>query len=62
MKPSLHTLERHVMSSKTIGLEGGGCPFGTVPIRRVTKDDLIRQRHMQGMDETPAFHVSIINQ
>nr|XP_009804661.1 PREDICTED: uncharacterized protein LOC104249855 [Nicotiana sylvestris] len=61
MKPSLHTLERHVMSSKTIGLEGGGCPFGTVPIRRVTKDDPIRQRHMQGMDETPAFHGNNLN-
>nr|XP_033513322.1 uncharacterized protein LOC104101392 [Nicotiana tomentosiformis] len=23
-----------------------GCPFGTVPIRRVTKDDLIRHRHI----------------
>ncbi|OIT22456.1 PREDICTED: uncharacterized protein LOC109217573 [Nicotiana attenuata] len=61
MKPSLHKLERHVMSSKTIGLEGGGCPFGTVPIRRVTKDYLIRQRHMQGMDETPAFHGNNLN-
>ena len=27
-----------------IGLEGGGCPIGTVPIRRTTKDDLIRAK------------------
>ncbi|KAI8569574.1 hypothetical protein RHMOL_Rhmol02G0288600 [Rhododendron molle] len=26
-----------------IGLIGGGCPGGTVPIRRVTKEDLIRE-------------------
>ncbi|KAE9452309.1 hypothetical protein C3L33_15790, partial [Rhododendron williamsianum] len=28
----------------TIGLKGGGCPVGTVPIRRITKEDLIRER------------------
>lgn len=27
-----------------IGLKNGGCPKGTVPIKRVTKDDLLRMR------------------
>ena len=27
-----------------MGLEGGGCPFGTVPIRRTSKDDLLRTK------------------
>ena len=27
-----------------MGLEGGGCPFGTVPIRRTSKDDLLRAK------------------
>ncbi|KAF8379314.1 hypothetical protein HHK36_028747 [Tetracentron sinense] len=30
--------------SLNIGLKGGGCPSGTVPIRRTTKDDLIRAK------------------
>ncbi|KAM3321796.1 hypothetical protein P3S67_002947 [Capsicum chacoense] len=25
----------------------GGCPFGTVPIKKITKEDLIRQRNME---------------
>ncbi|XAR55053.1 hypothetical protein NMG60_11030430 [Bertholletia excelsa] len=32
-----------VRRSAKIGLKGGGCPWGTVPIRRTTKEDLIRQ-------------------
>ncbi|XP_058203013.1 protein neprosin-like [Rhododendron vialii] len=28
----------------TRGLKGGGCPIGTVPIRRITEEDLIRER------------------
>lgn len=31
-------------SSIEIGLKDEGCPSGTVPIKRVTKDDLIRMR------------------
>ncbi|KAH7843032.1 hypothetical protein Vadar_011957 [Vaccinium darrowii] len=27
-----------------LGLKGGGCPVGTVPIRRITKGDLMRDR------------------
>ena len=50
-----------------IGLEGGGCPMGTVPIRRTTKDDLIRAKLYSEMhaskinpltDEEPGKHVS----
>ncbi|XP_060210222.1 protein neprosin-like, partial [Lycium barbarum] len=32
--------------SSRIWSKDGGCPFGTVPIRRLTKEDLIRQRNM----------------
>lgn len=34
------------LNCKTINivLEDGGCPMGTVPIRRTTKDDLIRAK------------------
>ncbi|KAI8530680.1 hypothetical protein RHMOL_Rhmol11G0078400 [Rhododendron molle] len=28
----------------SVKLKGGGCPIGTVPIRRLTKEDLIRER------------------
>ena len=50
-----------------IGLEGGGCPMGTVPIRRTTKGDLIRAKLYSEMhaskinpltDEEPGKHVS----
>ncbi|KAF5189860.1 putative NEP-interacting protein [Thalictrum thalictroides] len=34
----------HVKPSEIEQLEGGGCPIGTVPIKRVTKEDLIRIR------------------
>ncbi|KAM3343877.1 hypothetical protein P3S68_025967 [Capsicum galapagoense] len=47
MKPTLPNLLGDGTSSNinrpfNIGLKGGGCPTGTVPIRRTTKDDLIR--------------------
>ncbi|KAK4365350.1 hypothetical protein RND71_016708 [Anisodus tanguticus] len=32
--------------SSTIWSKDGGCPFGTVPVKKITKDDLIRQRRM----------------
>ncbi|WJZ82237.1 hypothetical protein VitviT2T_002011 [Vitis vinifera] len=51
-----------------IGLEGGGCPMGTVPIRRTTKDDLIRAKLYSEMhaskinpltDEEPGKHFAV---
>ncbi|CAL5373691.1 unnamed protein product [Camellia sinensis] len=50
MKPtSLPKRSRDQVSSNVskplhIGLKGGGCPVGTVPIRRTTKEDLIREK------------------
>ncbi|CAL5442435.1 unnamed protein product [Camellia sinensis] len=50
MKPtSLPKRTRDRVSSKVskplhIGLKGGGCPVGTVPIRRTTKEHLIREK------------------
>ncbi|KAL7188855.1 hypothetical protein ACSBR1_038667 [Camellia fascicularis] len=50
MKPtSLPNRSRDQVSSKDskplhIGLKGGDCPVGTVPIRRTTKKDLIREK------------------
>ncbi|KAF7151940.1 hypothetical protein RHSIM_Rhsim02G0167100 [Rhododendron simsii] len=51
MKPTslLRTSSRDQVSSKfakpaSITLKGGGCPVGTVPIRRITKEDLIREK------------------
>ncbi|KAM3321824.1 hypothetical protein P3S67_002975 [Capsicum chacoense] len=51
MKPTLPNLQGDDTSSNVnrpfnIELEGGGCTTGTVPIRRITKDDLIRQIHL----------------
>ncbi|CAL5327770.1 unnamed protein product [Camellia sinensis] len=50
MKPtSLPNRPRDQVSSNVskplhIGLRGGGCPVGTVPIKRTTKEDLIREK------------------
>ncbi|CAL5442433.1 unnamed protein product [Camellia sinensis] len=50
MKPtSLPNRSRDQVSSKDskplhIGLKGGDCPVGTVPIKRTTKEDLIREK------------------
>ncbi|KAF5930051.1 hypothetical protein HYC85_030924, partial [Camellia sinensis] len=50
MKPtSLPKRSRDQVSSNVrkplhIGLKGGGCPVGTVPIRRTTKEDLNREK------------------
>nr|XP_016477246.1 PREDICTED: uncharacterized protein LOC107798729 [Nicotiana tabacum] len=51
MKPTLHRLKQHSGTSTTRGLStiwlnGEGCPVGTVPIKRISKEDLIRQRHI----------------
>ncbi|CAL5404435.1 unnamed protein product [Camellia sinensis] len=58
-KPAVKTIQmkptsspngsRHQVSSEDskplhVGLKGGGCPVGTVPIRRTTKEDLIREK------------------
>nr|XP_016472462.1 PREDICTED: uncharacterized protein LOC107794482 [Nicotiana tabacum] len=61
MKPMLSMSQRDDISSNinkpfNIELEDGGCPIGTVPIRRTTKDDLIRRRltsQMRGGDDSP---------
>ncbi|XP_059318782.1 protein neprosin-like isoform X2 [Lycium ferocissimum] len=61
MKPTFFNLQRDDISSKmnrpfNIGLEGGGCPTGTVPIRRITKEDLIRRRlasQIRDADDSP---------
>ncbi|KAK9276704.1 hypothetical protein L1049_006240 [Liquidambar formosana] len=76
MRPASHpkSLSRDKDSSTVgkqplnIGLKGGGCPVGTVPIRRTTKDDLIRAKlfseRLDSLDTNPlatgtsAFHVS----
>lgn len=68
MKPTLPNLQGDDTSSNinspfTIGLKDGGCPTGTVPIRRITKDDLIRQRFLsqiRGADESPYGDVSLL--
>ncbi|XP_016506977.2 uncharacterized protein LOC107824691 [Nicotiana tabacum] len=57
MKPTLSTIKQipsapTVDISSRILLENGGCPSGTVPIKRVTKDDLIRQRRMPRPEDT----------
>ncbi|XP_070011341.1 protein neprosin-like [Nicotiana sylvestris] len=51
MKPTLtRTLHNSDISAanklSSIWLKKKGCPFGTVPIRRVTKNDLIRHKHI----------------
>ena len=59
----------HKTSAKTqssiIGLPDGGCPEGTVPIKRITKRDLVwmkslkdNTKHFHPVDaKTPGFHV-----
>ncbi|XP_059277724.1 protein neprosin-like [Lycium ferocissimum] len=51
MKPTLSRMKQNsdastTSRSSTMRLKNGGCPSGTVPIKRTTKDDLIRQRSM----------------
>ncbi|XP_070055801.1 protein neprosin-like [Nicotiana tomentosiformis] len=51
MKPTLSRVKQNsdastTSRSSTIWSKDGGCPFGTVPIKRITKDDLIRQRRI----------------
>ncbi|KAG5563134.1 hypothetical protein RHGRI_005776 [Rhododendron griersonianum] len=70
MKPtSLPKRKRDQVSSEDkeaihIGLIGGGCPVGTVPIRRVTKEDLIRERNaskiMSFVDNTLGAQYAVV--
>uniref|UniRef100_A0A3Q7HDX5 Neprosin PEP catalytic domain-containing protein n=1 Tax=Solanum lycopersicum TaxID=4081 RepID=A0A3Q7HDX5_SOLLC len=52
MKPTLSTIKKVSTFSSTtnrswtIWSKDGGCPFGTVPVKRMTKDDLIRLTRM----------------
>ncbi|KAH0691155.1 hypothetical protein KY285_018352 [Solanum tuberosum] len=60
MKPTLSRIKQTLGTSKskeasTIWLNDGGCPFGSVPIKRITKDDLIRQKHLPPPEDL-AFH------
>jgi len=48
-----------------IGLKGASCPYGTVPIIRINKDNLARAKMLStiyspNIDEEPGHHVSII--
>ncbi|XP_006344030.1 uncharacterized protein [Solanum tuberosum] len=47
--------------SSSIWLKDNGCPLETVPIRRITKDDLIRQRDIpspEGTFESPLTNIN----
>ncbi|XP_015081810.1 uncharacterized protein LOC107025539 [Solanum pennellii] len=52
MKPTLSRIKKDstfsstTNRSSTIWSKDGGCPFGTIPVKRITKDDLIRLNHM----------------
>ncbi|MCD7451183.1 hypothetical protein HAX54_009911 [Datura stramonium] len=51
MKPNLFQIDQNSSGStssrsSTLWSENEGCPSGTVPIRRITKNDLIRHKHM----------------
>ncbi|XP_069143231.1 protein neprosin-like [Solanum lycopersicum] len=52
MKSTLSTIKKDSTFSSTtnrswtIWSKDGGCPFGTIPVKRMTKDDLVRLTHM----------------
>ncbi|KAG5554171.1 hypothetical protein RHGRI_011885 [Rhododendron griersonianum] len=52
-----------LLKNHTFHYGGGGCPIGTVPIRRITKEDLIRERlssrTMSSDDNTPGAHYAV---
>ncbi|XP_069144732.1 protein neprosin-like [Solanum lycopersicum] len=55
MKPTFAEIKQNSYGSttnklSTIWSKDGGCPSGTVPIKRITKDDLIRQRNMPPLE------------
>uniref|UniRef100_M1AWD2 Neprosin PEP catalytic domain-containing protein n=2 Tax=Solanum tuberosum TaxID=4113 RepID=M1AWD2_SOLTU len=58
MKPNLLRINQNSSastSSKSLTQlsEDGGCPSGTVPIKRITKDDLIRHRRIPPPENVP---------
>ncbi|XP_049352717.1 uncharacterized protein LOC125817211 [Solanum verrucosum] len=64
MKPTLVRTKQNSENSSTslssrIWLKGKGCPPGTVPIRRITKEDLIRHRNMPSPEDA-TFHAQLI--
>uniref|UniRef100_A0A1S4DHI2 Uncharacterized protein n=2 Tax=Nicotiana TaxID=4085 RepID=A0A1S4DHI2_TOBAC len=51
MKPTLVRSKQNSNASATnwssrIWSKDGGCPFGTVPIKKITKEDLVREMNM----------------
>ncbi|XP_062162078.1 protein neprosin-like [Alnus glutinosa] len=51
--------------SLNFGLKGAGCPYGTVPIIRINKDDLTRAKmlstiYSSNIDEEPGHHYAIL--
>ena len=45
-RTNANTFSTQIREAKRLKLKHGGCPKGTVPIRRVTKDYLIQMRQM----------------
>ncbi|XP_049388583.1 uncharacterized protein LOC125852939 [Solanum stenotomum] len=58
MKESVSTISTSNYKSSRIGLPDRGCPVGTVPIRRTTKEDLIRHKLMP-LSEDVMFNNSL---
>lgn len=64
MKPTLAKTKQNVDNSSTnssskIRLKNKGCPPGTVPIKRITKDDLIRQKNMSPPEDV-TFNAQLV--
>ncbi|XP_015084365.1 uncharacterized protein LOC107027817 [Solanum pennellii] len=60
MKPTLSSTKKNASDStsswsSTIWSKDGGCPFGTVPVKRITKDDILRQIHLPPPPEDVTF-------
>ncbi|GLT81360.1 hypothetical protein SLA2020_527490 [Shorea laevis] len=59
--------ERQREFTINIGLKGAGCPYGTVPIIRISKDDLARAKMLSTIcssntDEEPGHNYAILEQ
>lgn len=64
MKPALVGTKQNSENSSTylssrIWLKGKGCLAGTVPIIRITKDDLIRHKNMPSL-ENATFDAQLV--
>ncbi|KAG2678019.1 hypothetical protein I3760_12G124200 [Carya illinoinensis] len=65
-----HRLFMEAMKNKgnlpsSIGLKDGGCPYGTVPIKRIDEDDLAIAKtnskiYLSNIEEEPGHHFAII--